>query len=104
MARPKVTGAMEVIVSEEGKPTLRQPSAGGARTGTIASSVIGLSCPDRAAAISMLPLPDDRISCDSCDKDIKHVSGPGGGGACRGLRGRASAVGVEAKHRRGSPG
>lgn len=31
-------------------------------------------CPDRAAAISMLPPLMDRLSCDSCDKDIKNVS------------------------------
>lgn len=35
----------------------------------------GLACrPDREAAISMLPPLVDRLSCDSCDKDIKYVS------------------------------
>lgn len=40
------------------------------------------NCPDREAAISMLPPLMDRLSCDSCDKDIKYVSV----WACRALR------------------
>ncbi|CAN0373488.1 unnamed protein product [Pylaiella littoralis] len=31
------------------------------------------NCPDREAAISMLPPLMDRLSCDSCDKDIKYL-------------------------------
>lgn len=70
MARPKGLDAMEVVVSDEGtpKPQPRQAAGGGT------TSMVLNCCPDRAAAISMLPLADDRISCDSCDKDIKYVS------------------------------
>jgi len=86
---------MEVVVPGDGKPKPQQTSVG---TG---SSTVMDCCPDRAAAISMLPLADDRISCDSCDKDIKYVSWTTRDGAGKGVRGRARTVGVAAK-RRGS--
>ncbi len=102
MARPKGMDTMELVVSDEGKP--RQAAGGGSSSsgsGSSSSTVINC-CPDRAAAISMLPLADDRISCDSCDKDIKYVSLPSHGGAGRGVGGMARAVGVAAKRKRSS--
>lgn len=48
------------------------------------SSISTRRDPHRIAAISMLPDDDDGITCDSCDKDIKYVSGWRGRGEGRG--------------------
>lgn len=55
------------------QPIKRKKSSGGTRHE-----------PHRVAAISMLPPDDGGITCDSCDKDIKHVSGWRGRGEERG--------------------